>query len=189
MFWMGSGTIFGPVKLIVALPLPLLELTTPPTRIAPARIELAIVIVALAPSVAAGPPGYATALLDVVKIADIKDEVDSTNKRWTEQFCSANERAHAGTTPTRYRYYASCFAGKEAVTKALGTGFAGDITWRGIEILRRESGAPYVRLSGEVLELASNMGITDWFISISYLDEIAMVSVIAVGNDCAANGG
>jgi holo-[acyl-carrier protein] synthase len=119
--------------------------------------------------------------IDAVKIADIKADVDSTNKRWTEQFCSADERAHAGTAPTRYRYYASCFAAKEAVVKALGTGFAGDITWRGIEILRRESGAPYIRLSGEVLELATRMGITAWFISISYLDEIAMASVIAVG--------
>ena len=63
--------------------------------------------------------------IDVVKIAEIKAEVDSTNKRWAEQFCSADERERAGTTPARYRYYASCFAAKEAVVKALGTGFAG----------------------------------------------------------------
>src|SRR5947209_3019368 len=119
--------------------------------------------------------------IDVVKIAEIKDEVDSTNKRWTEQFCSSDERAHACTTSARYRYYASCFAGKEAVSKALGTGFAGDITWRGIEILRRESGAPYVRLSDKVLQLATRMGITAWFISISDLDEIAIASVVAAG--------
>jgi holo-[acyl-carrier protein] synthase len=120
--------------------------------------------------------------IDAVKITDIKDEVDSPNKRWAEQFCSADERAHAGISPARYRYYASCLAGKEAVSKALGTGFAGGITWRGIEILRRESGAPYVRLSGEVLELASSMGITGWLISISYLDEVAIASVIALGD-------
>lgn len=119
--------------------------------------------------------------IDVVKIAEIKADVDSTNKRWCEQFCSADEREAAGTTPERYRYYASCFAAKEAVVKALGTGFRGDITWRGIEILRRESGAPYIRLTDEVLELATGMGIIDWFISISYLDEVAMASVIAVG--------
>ena len=119
--------------------------------------------------------------IDVVKIAEIKDEVDSTNKRWTEQFCSAEERECAGTTPARYRYYASCFAAKEAVVKSLGTGFRGDITWRGIEILRRESGAPYIRLHDEVLEFATGMGITDWHISICYLDEVAMASVIAVG--------
>jgi holo-[acyl-carrier protein] synthase len=119
--------------------------------------------------------------IDAVKIAEIKTEVDSPNKKWTEQFCSADERECAGISPTRYRYYASCFAAKEAVVKALGTGFKGDITWRGIEILRRESGAPYIRLRDDVMELAAGMGITDWFISISYFDEVAMASVIAVG--------
>jgi holo-[acyl-carrier protein] synthase len=120
--------------------------------------------------------------IDAVKIAEIKADVDSTDKRWAEQFCSADERECAGTTTARYRYYASCFAAKEAVVKALGTGFKGDITWRGIEILRRESGAPYVRLRDEVLTLATGMGITDWLVSISYLDEVAMASVIAVGD-------
>jgi holo-[acyl-carrier protein] synthase len=119
--------------------------------------------------------------IDVVKIAEIKADVDSTNRRWAEQFCSVEERECAGTSPARYRYYASCFAAKEAVVKALGTGFRDDITWRGIEILRRESCVPYVRLRDEVLEMATGMGITDWFISISYLDEVAMASVIAVG--------
>jgi holo-[acyl-carrier protein] synthase len=119
--------------------------------------------------------------IDAVKIAEIKADVDSTSKRWTEQFCSADERECADTTPARYRYYASCFAAKEAVVKALGTGFKGDITWRGIEILRRESGAPYIRLRDEVLELATGMGITDWFITISYTDDVALASVIAVG--------
>lgn len=119
--------------------------------------------------------------IDVVKVAAIKEELESPNKRWAEQFCSAAEREHAESPPVHYRYYAGRFAGKEAVVKALGTGFAGDITWRGIEILRRENGSPYVRLSGEVLKLAERLGITDWFISISYCDEITTASVIAVG--------
>jgi holo-[acyl-carrier protein] synthase len=119
--------------------------------------------------------------IDAVKIADITTDVDSPNMRWAEQFCSAAEREYAGTTLDRYRYYASCFAGKEAVAKALGTGFSGDITWRGIEILRQESGAPYVRVRDEVSALATRLGIKDWLISISYFDEVAMASVIAVG--------
>ena len=119
--------------------------------------------------------------IDAVRIADIRAEVESPNMRWADQFCSADERACAGTASTRYRYYASCFAAKEAVAKALGTGFAGEITWRGIEVLRRESGAPYVRLSGEVLELSERLGISDWLVSISYTDELAMASVIATG--------
>ena len=119
--------------------------------------------------------------IDVVKVAGIKEELESANKRWAEQFCSPAEREQADAPPVHYRYYAGRFAGKEAVVKALGTGFAGDITWRGIEILRREHGAPYVRLSNEVLTFADGLGITDWFISISHCDEIATASAIAVG--------
>ena len=107
--------------------------------------------------------------------------MDSPNKRWAEQFCSPTSVRKPARLRHAFRYYAGRFAGKEAVAKALGTGFAGDVTWRGIEILRRESGAPYVRLSDEVLELATSLGITDWFISISYHDGVAMASVIAVG--------
>ena len=66
--------------------------------------------------------------------------------------------------------------------KALGTGFAGDITWRGVEILRRESGAPYVRLTNEVLALAKSLGVADWFISISYAEGMVVASAIAVGD-------
>src|SRR5262249_42757864 len=119
--------------------------------------------------------------IDAVKIAEIKADVDSTNKKWVEQFCSVDERECAGVTPARYRYFASCFAAKEAVVKALGTGFAGDITWRGIEVLRRESGAPYIRLRDEALAMATSMGISDWLVSISYVDQLAIASVIAVG--------
>ncbi len=119
--------------------------------------------------------------IDVESIASIKEQVDSPSKRWTEQFCSAEERAQANDPPIHYRYYAGRFAGKEAVVKALGTGFAGDITWRGVEILRRDSGAPYVRLSDEVKEFAETLGIIDWFISISYADDIVVASAIAVG--------
>ncbi len=119
--------------------------------------------------------------IDVVKVAGIKEELDSPTKKWAERFCSPDEREQADETPMHYRYYAGRFAGKEAVVKALGTGFVGDITWRDIEILRRESGAPYVRLSDAVLAFAEDLSITDWFISISHCGELTMASAIAVG--------
>jgi holo-[acyl-carrier protein] synthase len=120
--------------------------------------------------------------IDVVKVAGIMEELESPTKKWAERFCSHDEREQADEPPMHYRYYAGRFAGKEAVAKALGTGFAGDITWRGIEILRRESGAPFVRLSDEVLVLAKSLGITGWFISISHCGEISMASAVAVAD-------
>lgn len=119
--------------------------------------------------------------VDIESISGIKEQIDSPNKRWTEEFCSADEQAEADQPPVHYRYYAGRFAAKEAVVKALGTGFAGDITWRGIEILHLECGAPYVRLSDKVKELAETLGISTWFISLSYTEDVAMASAIAVG--------
>lgn len=119
--------------------------------------------------------------IDIEQIAGIKDQLESTIKKWAERFCSVAERQQADAPPMHFRYYAGRFAGKEAVVKALGTGFAGNITWRGIEILRRDNGAPFVRLSGDVLTFARSMGITDWFISISYAEDVAVASAIAVG--------
>ena len=119
--------------------------------------------------------------IDVVRVARIKKQLESSTKKWAEQVCSPAERAQADASPVHSRYYAGRFAGKEAIAKALGTGFAGDITWRGIEILRHESGAPYVRLSDEALALAQSLGITEWSISISHCGETTTASAIAMG--------
>ena len=118
--------------------------------------------------------------IDVVEIARIKELLDSPHKNWEVVRYSADEREQADRQPLHVRYYAGRFAGKEAVAKALGTGFSGEVTWRGIEILRTTSGAPEVRLSGGALEAATKLGITRCLISISYNGGFAMASVIAV---------
>lgn len=75
---------------------------------------------------------------------------------------------------------ASDFAGKEAVAKALGTGFIG-IKPGEIGILRDERGAPYIVLEGAAKEAAEKMGITDWKISLTNTKELATAFVVAVG--------
>ena len=120
--------------------------------------------------------------IDVVPVAGIREQLESSTKRWAEQCYSRDERLQADAPPLHSRYYAGRFAGKEAVAKALGTGFAGDITWRNIEILRGDKGAPYVRLTDEALALAHELGITDWLITISHCEQITTASVIAVGH-------
>lgn len=78
------------------------------------------------------------------------------------------------------RRAASDFAGKEAVVKAFGTGFAG-IDAAEVEILRDEHGAPYVRLRGKAAEKAESLNVRDWKISITNTKELATAFVVAVG--------
>ncbi len=77
-------------------------------------------------------------------------------------------------------FFAGRLAAKEAVVKALGTGFTGAISWRQVEILRKDSGQPEVQLRGAAQEKAGSLGIRRWLISISHTDAVAFASAIAV---------
>ena len=75
---------------------------------------------------------------------------------------------------------AGCFAGKEAVSKALGTGFSG--FWPSdVEILRDQQGRPYVVLHGKALEIGVSLNVSKWHISITNTSQIAAAYVVAEG--------
>jgi holo-[acyl-carrier protein] synthase len=90
------------------------------------------------------------------------------------------EQAQADPEPHRAQYFAGRYAAKEAVVKALGTGFSDEVTWHDVEILRSETGAPSVNLSDGALEAANALGITRWLLSISHGDAFAIASALAV---------
>ena len=118
--------------------------------------------------------------IDAVEIARIEGLLRSPTRNWAEGIFSAAEREQADEAPLDARYYASRFAAKEAVSKALGTGMAGEVSVHTIEILRLPSGAPTVNVIGGAREAADALGISQWFISITYAGGLAMASVIAV---------
>lgn len=119
--------------------------------------------------------------IDVVEIKFIQQQIKSANKDWIGSVYSIREQQESCDPRLAVRYFAGRFAGKEAVSKALGTGFSENITWRGIEILRDESGQPNVELTDEVLAYAKSLGIVDWQISLTYSESLAFASVIASG--------
>ena len=71
------------------------------------------------------------------------------------------------------------FAAKEAVAKALGTGI-GHVSWREIEIQRKETGEPQLKLYGEAEKLALGLNLNTWSISLSHTRTIAIAQVIAI---------
>ncbi|MCI9078245.1 MAG: holo-ACP synthase [Lachnospiraceae bacterium] len=72
---------------------------------------------------------------------------------------------------------ASNFAGKEAVAKAMGTGFAGFLP-ADIEILRKPGGAPYVLLHNGAMDQAKSLGINYIHISLSDTKDTAIAYVV-----------
>ena len=82
------------------------------------------------------------------------------------------KRAHSAQS------FAARFAAKEAVMKALGTGFGDGIGWHQIEVTREDE-RPVVLLSGKACERAQELHITRWHLSLSHTDRYAIAYVIA----------
>ena len=78
------------------------------------------------------------------------------------------------------RSSATNFCGKEAVVKAFGTGFR-KITPNEIEILRNESGAPYVLLYGRAKDKADQIGVKKIPISLADTKTQAIAFVVLLG--------
>jgi holo-[acyl-carrier protein] synthase len=95
--------------------------------------------------------------------------VFSKNER---QYCEANVKR-------RMEHYAARFAAKEAALKAIGTGWTNGIAWTDVEVIRQPSGQPELRVHGKVAEIAGQLGVRAWTISISHTETTAMASVIA----------
>ena len=118
--------------------------------------------------------------VDVQDVARIRKLLDFTEDDFLIATFTEAERVIDCGEQERAEFFAGRLAAKEAVAKALGTGFAGEIAFLQVEILRKEGGQPDVRLYRAALDAADAMGVTRWHISISHTEIVAYASAIAV---------
>ena len=76
-------------------------------------------------------------------------------------------------------HFAARFAAKEAVLKALGTGWSGGISWTDVEIVREKHGEAAVKLSGVAAKRAKTMKIRTWLVSMTHTSTTAAAVAIA----------
>ena len=99
--------------------------------------------------------------------------------RFAERVFTDAERAYCDSRGVvAAQHYAARFAAKEAALKALQTGWRGGISWQDVEVLARESGAPYLIFRGQVLEVSEKFGATATHLSISHTSEHAIAQVV-----------
>jgi holo-[acyl-carrier protein] synthase len=117
--------------------------------------------------------------IDIVETARIRRMVEEHGERFLDRVFTPIERAYADHGgKRRFEHLAGRFAAKEAVLKALGTGWRGGIAWTDVEIRNEAGGQPAVHLSGECARIASTMGIARWLVSISHIETHATASAI-----------
>jgi len=119
--------------------------------------------------------------IDIVETARVKRLVDEHGQRFLDRCFTPAEQAYCAASPKRYyEHLAGRFAAKEAVLKVLGTGWRGGIMWTDIEVLKELSGQPKIRLTGECLRIATELGIRRWHVSISHIETHATASAIGL---------
>ena len=104
--------------------------------------------------------------MDIVEIARMRKIIDRS-PAFVEKVYSAAERAYCDSHAHPEVHYATRFAAKEAVLKALGTGFSEGIGWLDGEVRRTSKGRPYVVLTGRAREVAREQGVREIPLSLS----------------------
>jgi holo-[acyl-carrier protein] synthase len=96
-----------------------------------------------------------------------------------ERLFTADEQAYAARHRDPAPRLAARFAAKEATMKALQVGL-GAFAFRDVEIVRLESHAPVLHLSGRAETLARELGVSSWQVSMTHGDLVAEAVVIAL---------
>ena len=116
--------------------------------------------------------------IDIIEVARIR-EVLLRTPRFTERVFTRAERDYCDSRGVvAAQHYAARFAAKEAALKALQTGWRGGISWQDVEVSARDSGAPYLIFTGEVLTIFKRFRATATHLSLSHTSEHAIAQVI-----------
>ena len=117
--------------------------------------------------------------VDIVEIERMEN-ILQRSPRFVYRVFTDNERAYCEGHHRPAVRYATHFAAKEAVLKALGTGFADGIAFTDVEVTHDEKGKPLALLHGRAQQIASTLGILEIPLSLSRTSETAVANAIAV---------
>lgn len=115
--------------------------------------------------------GIGTDICHIERIKNLAPEV-------VARILTPAEAGYCGRYASPHERIAGRFAAKEAILKALGTGWSRGLGWDQIEILPDASGAPLVTLTGASRDRLREMGATRCLVSISHQGEYAVAFAV-----------
>jgi len=122
--------------------------------------------------------------VDLVNTERIKDVLQRWGEKFLRRTFTLQEIAYCSNQAQPHRHYAARFAAKEAVFKALGTGWAQGVGWLDVEVCANpNTGQPYIVLSGKALEILGDPSSWRVLISLSHDHEYAIAQAIIVKHE------
>ncbi|MBL9142508.1 MAG: holo-ACP synthase [Verrucomicrobiaceae bacterium] len=119
--------------------------------------------------------------LDLCEVERMRDLMTRHEGRFELRTFTEGERTYCTKNVDPAMHYAARFAAKEAVAKALGTGFADGVGWSDIEVIRAESGQPSIQLHGSTAQRAKELGAKQIHLTLTHTKDTAAASVVIMG--------
>jgi holo-[acyl-carrier protein] synthase len=119
--------------------------------------------------------------IDIIEVERIEAAYGKFGERFVQRILRPAELAYCFSHKSPGPFLAARFAGKEAISKAFGTGVGAQLGWQDMEICRKESGEPYVALHGKGLALLAARGGRIVHISLSHTEKHASAVAILEG--------
>ena len=114
---------------------------------------------------------------DIIEIERIRKSIDNHGKSLISRIFTLKEQNYCTKYKDPIPHFAGRFSAKEAIVKALGTGFTEHITWQDIEIINDQSGKPTVCFGVNLREKTHE---THMLLSISHCKLYATATAIWV---------
>ncbi|SFQ01878.1 holo-ACP synthase [Parafilimonas terrae] len=118
--------------------------------------------------------GIGTDIIEVERIAASIEKQSS----FKEYVFSANEIAYCESKAHKYEHYAARLAAKEALSKALGTGWPEGTHINEAEVLNDEKGKPFFNFTGATVNVIAAMNIAAIHVSLSHTKTMATAVVM-----------
>lgn len=90
--------------------------------------------------------------IDIIEIERIQESVEKFGERFLNKVFTKDELEYSLSKKNKYQHLAARFAAKEAIAKALQTGWNKDFRWQDINIKNEPNGMPKAELFGKLKE-------------------------------------
>lgn len=134
------------------------------------------------PDTAAAARGVLGIGTDIIECERIEGMLDKHGNTFLSRVYTPQEIAYCSQRKAAIQHYAGRWAAKEAVLKALGTGWAHGIQWTDVEVVNEVGGKPKIVLSGMAQHMCQRQGIREILISISHCKSYAVAHATAIGD-------
>ncbi|MBS0400295.1 MAG: holo-ACP synthase, partial [Proteobacteria bacterium] len=115
---------------------------------------------------------------DILQLQRVKQTYGRFGERFVRHLLMPEEKAQLVLTSRPVRFLAMRFAAKEAIVKAMGTGFAHGVWIRDVGVVQNAWGRPEVVYSPRGEGVRRALGIGDGHVTLS--DEAGLVVAVAV---------